>query len=429
MSDAAVSRDTVFIAGGQPSITYIEREHLDMERHLARAIAAPNQIVSLSGPTKSGKTVLCRHVLGVRQYVWIEGGQTPSADKVWDKICYELNYPVEITKGSGEKVGIMAGLKGMIFTASGSHLSETETKRKYNIDAMSSATRHLIENRITLIIDDFHYLNDEAKQEFLRNIKGAVFSGLHVVLLSVAHRTFDAIRAESELTGRFISVILPEWSVDDLALIPQKGFSALDMNCPSGVIGMLAAESQSSPFIMQRLCWEICYDLKVDERPTSPVGVPNNLELHALYTRIAKDSGLPVYERLVAGPQIRKERLKRPLIAGGEADVYQATLLAIAQTGPKPSISYNEIRTELMEILADKVPQKHEVTSVLKHLSKISQEIGTDSGVDWDEEKRTLDITDPYLRFYLRWQVRDRGGEVYLLPPGGSNQGGYTALR
>lgn len=27
-------------------------------------------------------------------------------------------------------------------------------------------------------------------------------------------------------------------------------------------------------------------------------------------------------------------------------------------------------------------------------------------GVDWDDDKRTLDISDPYLRFYLRWQVR-----------------------
>jgi len=288
---------------------------------------------------------------------------------------------------------------------------EMDPKRTCHIDALASATRHLIENRIALIVDDFHYLGEAAKQEFLRNVKGAVFGGLHVVLLSVAHRTFDAIRAESELTGRFISVVMPEWSNEDLALIPQKGVAALNIECPERVIRMLSAESQSSPFIMQRLCWEICYDLKVDERPAPPVRVPDSIDLKALYTRIAKDSGLPIYQRLVAGPQIRKDRLKRPLIRGGEADVYQATLLAIAQTGPQPSINYNEIRSELTAVLSDKIPQKHEVTSVLKQLSKISQEIGSDSGVDWDEEKRTLDITDPYLRFYLRWQVRDRGSE------------------
>jgi hypothetical protein len=29
-----------------------------------------------------------------------------------------------------------------------------------------------------------------------------------------------------------------------------------------------------------------------------------------------------------------------------------------------------------------------------------------DAGVDWDDASRQLDIGDPYLRFFLRWQVR-----------------------
>ena len=67
------TRDGVFVAGGQPTITYVPRSELHIERGLARAVAAPNQIVSLSGPTKCGKTVLCRRVLGQdREYVWVE---------------------------------------------------------------------------------------------------------------------------------------------------------------------------------------------------------------------------------------------------------------------------------------------------------------------------------------------------------------------
>jgi hypothetical protein len=92
----STNRDKVFVAGGQPSITYVEREQLHIERNLARALATPNQIVSLAGPTKCGKTVLCRRILGEREYLWIDGGQVKSADKFWEKACYELNYPAEI---------------------------------------------------------------------------------------------------------------------------------------------------------------------------------------------------------------------------------------------------------------------------------------------------------------------------------------------
>ena len=80
--------------------------------------------------------------------------------------------------------------------------------------------------------------------------------------------------------------------------------------------------------------------------------------------------------------------------------------MAIAATGPSSIIKYDDLRLKLTEILADEAPQKHEITSALIHLRKISQDIGNDAGVDWDEDERKVDISDPYLRFYLRWQIR-----------------------
>lgn len=94
-------RDEVFVAGGQPTITYVQREEDHIERSFARAVATPNQIVSLSGPTKTGKTVLCRQILGDRQYIWIDGGQVQTGDEFWGKVAGELNIPAEkeTTKG------------------------------------------------------------------------------------------------------------------------------------------------------------------------------------------------------------------------------------------------------------------------------------------------------------------------------------------
>ena len=408
MSDEAppITRDAVFVAGGQPTITYVEREQLHIERSLARALATPNHLVSLAGPTKCGKTVLCRRILGDREFVWIDGGQVKTADQIWERIAYELNYPAEITKSLGDQTEARGGLAAYFVTASGSRLSASETSRTYRIDSMSTAIRHLTTRQIVLVIDDFHYLQEAARLDFLRNIKGSVFNGLKVLLLSVTHRAFDAIKTETELTGRFSAITVPEWSTQDLMKIPTEGFRALNVACGDGIVTRLSQEAQESPFLMQKFCWEICYDLEIMKRPETITKVPEDFPLTNLYTRIAQDSGLPIYQKLVAGPQAKKERLKRPLRTGSEADVYEATLLAIAETGPKSALNYDEMRSKLNEILADKVPQKHEVTSALKHLSRISAEGSSDQGIDWDDSKRTLHITDPYLRFYLRWQVR-----------------------
>lgn len=400
-----VSRDSVFVAGGQPSVTYVKRKQLDVERNLARALAAPNQIVALAGPTKSGKTVLCKHVLGERQYVWIDGGQVKTAADVWERVCSELNFPSEETFEDGSETKAEGGIK-MVVSATGSQLIKAATKRTFRVDKLGAAINYLTENDIALVIDDFHYLDADERRTILRNLKGAVFKGLKVVLLSVTHRIFDVAKAEHELTGRFVSVAIPEWGIEDLKLIPALGFKALNVSCPQEVTQRLAAECQSSPFLMQKFCWEMCYDLGVDKPTWKKAEIPADIDLQEIFLRIAKDSGLPIYQQLVAGPEIRKDRLKRPLTSGGEADVYQAVLLAIAETGPESSISYNTLRGSLGTVLSDKIPQKNEVTSVLKQLSLISRSIGVDVGIDWDAEKRQLDISDPYLRFYLRWQVR-----------------------
>jgi hypothetical protein len=125
-----------------------------------------------------------------------------------------------------------------------------------------------------------------------------------------------------------------------------------------------------------------------------------------MFRRLSEDAGLPIYQKLAAGPQSRKIREKRPLREGGEVDIYQALLLALAESGPKFVISYDELREILGRILSARVPQKHEITSALKHLSGISKAIGAGSAVDWDENNREITVVDPYLRFYLRWQVR-----------------------
>jgi len=98
--------------------------------------------------------------------------------------------------------------------------------------------------------------------------------------------------------------------------------------------------------------------------------------------------------------------MKRPLRIGKDADIYEVTLLAIAETGPMPVISYEELRGCMNKVLSDKMPQKHEITSALKHLANIAMKEGRDAAIDWDDGKREVNVVDPYLRFYLRWQVR-----------------------
>src|SRR3546814_370093 len=141
----------------------------------------------------------------------------------------------------------------------------------------------------------------------MRNVKGAVFTGLKVILLSVSHRVFDAIKAEAELTGRFTAISLPHWSQNDLRKVPLQGFDELRLQVDESVIDRLCEEAQESPFLMQKFCWEMCFDNNIEQTPLlARQALLPNYSMDEMFRRISTDAGLPIYQKLSAGPQIRK---------------------------------------------------------------------------------------------------------------------------
>ncbi|SCD22806.1 hypothetical protein [Brucella inopinata] len=408
----------VFTPGGQPSVTYVDRNHLGIEQKLKKSIDLPNAIVALTGPTKCGKTVLCRSVLSNYEYVWIDGGQVKKESDLWDKVCSELRLANELTEktastdniggSSGFEAGVgLPGTASLKFsaTANGSRLLTTETGRKFNVDSMQSAIEALISSKICLVVDDFHYIEPDSRASLVRSIKGAVFRGLKVVFLSTPHRAFDTIKAEVEVTGRFKHVTVDPWSEEDLKEIALVGCRALNISISSSSIDRAAKESESSPLLMQRFCWNICYDAGVVETQILNKDL-GTVDLIPIFNEVAEDAGLPIYTKLARGPQSRTDRIPRPLVKGGTADIYEAILLAIASTGPLEKLSYDQIRSSLNSILGDKIPQKLEVSNALNHLTKIdAEENNGQRAIEWDQENLTLFLTDPFFRFYLRWKV------------------------
>jgi len=71
----------VFVAGSAPRITYNPRD----DRHLEREVTlyldqGPGRALSVSGPTKSGKTVLVERLLPRDEAIWMEGPDLVSVE-------------------------------------------------------------------------------------------------------------------------------------------------------------------------------------------------------------------------------------------------------------------------------------------------------------------------------------------------------------
>ena len=180
------------------------------------------------------------------------------------------------------------------------------------------------------------------------------------------------------------------------------------MAVSEAVTNTFAQEANGSPLLMQRFCARLCDHYDVEEKLTIGRSFePMDKALVSIFESVAKQFGFPTFEKLAKGPQSRSKRMDRRMARGdGTLDIYEAVLAAVANTGPKSKIHYNEIRDQLRSILQESdLPQKHEVSSALGHMSGIAKdEIDGEPVVEWTDDN--LYITDPFLMFYMRWDQR-----------------------
>ncbi|WP_156119407.1 AAA family ATPase [Corynebacterium humireducens] len=407
--------DEVFIPGGMPTETYVKREHLSLEPELEEWVSRKQKpLLSVSGPTKSGKTVLLKRL--IPNAVWLSGGAIDSAQDFWEAICDELEVftdhsiagAVEGTIGESYNAEIDAHI------ARGSAESHSESSRLKSI-ARSRASqprpaarkwlRKLMreDQAPAIIVDDFHYIESSEQLNIVRGLKDLIFDGLGVIVAAVPHRAYDVVRVEKEMTARVETLTVEPWSNHDLALIARQGFSALNFQCNPEIVDRLVDESFGSPHLMQTHCLELCHENGA-RRGSEHALTLTAPEWKPFFEQKASATSKSAFDLLKTGPRTRTDRKPRILKSGVHTDIYGAVLAAIEHTGPRTMLTYDEIRSALREVMKSDLPQRHEVTNVLDQMTNIAREkIEGEPVLDYDPEYSTLHLVDPFFAYYLRW--------------------------
>ena len=409
----------VFIAGGQPTVTYSSRAELGLEDQLNDYLDTGYKLLSLTGPTKSGKTVLCKNVVDREKSVWVSGGQIRDEHDFWEIVVDKLDLFTEVSEESSSsknstldgsiKGGVGIGIVKIEGKTGGGESSSSgiaKTKSR-KISNQYAAIKNLQDFKLPLIIDDFHYISRDVQSRIIRALKEPIFEGLRVIILAVPHRAYDALKVETEMTGRVMHLEIPLWGQKELEEIGNKGFPALNCDCPPSIIENLSNESFGSPHLMQDFCQRICKTNDIKETQHQPTTIKPPANYTEFFEKIVLSVASNVaFQRLARGPRQRSDRIQRKLSSGGVVDIYTAILHALAQSGPKTKLTYEEIRNSLGAVLADKKPQAHETTRVLSKMSEIARELEGEPVIDWDRENSILYISDPYFAFYLKWAIK-----------------------
>jgi hypothetical protein len=412
----------VFVPGGFPRHTYNPRVELQLEQKLAEVRDNLCKLVTVTGQTKSGKTVLARKILPPEESIWIDGGVVSQEDDFWDVVIEQLQLFQSAEKENSEETTTKIGGKGTaeanFFVAKGSGEISTELEKMHGTTVTGSRTvssrvvalKGLRASGIPLVVDDFHYIPRDMQGSIVRALKPLVFDGLPVVIIAIPHRRYDALKVEKEMTGRISPIDIPTWSEVELQFISDTGFELLKYQVSPEFNSQLSSQAIGSPHLMQDFCRGVSKLLGIEYKTDIRELIATDIQVESVFRDVADTIGRPIFEKLARGPRQRTDRLQRELKSGRTVDIYQLVLHALAHIRPGlVSLEYEELRTAIRDVSGAQIPQLHEVARVLKHMATIA---ATDQSstpvIDFEEEEKKLHITDPFFAFYLRWGDLER---------------------
>ena len=361
----------IFTPGRFPSHTFVDDHLITKKTTLENALDTGSMLISISGPSKSGKTVFIEESIGKDKIIQVTGAGITSVAALWRRVFDILGTDIPTAKtqtaGTSNGFGGKAAASGNLIFAKGSaelnasHLSTDGESITTDIttDYLQLLISELADKDLTIFIDDFHYISRETQSEIAKQIKEAIRSNVKFIVASVPYHADDVIRSNPDLRGRIVSIDFGYWHQDHLKKIAEKGFSALGVTFDHSMIQMFSEQAAGSPQLMQYLCLNACYAIGVRERTSGANSLPMNkplLETICKSTVLSTDYR-SVVEKMSDGPRIRgSDRISHALKDGSNGDVYTLLIRCLALDPPQLTLRYDDLVVRVKSLCSSSPP-------------------------------------------------------------------------
>lgn len=407
----------VFTPGKQPAVTYVDDHLVQRTQTLLDALETGASVISISGPSKSGKTVFIEKTIGKDRLIQVTGAGITEANKLWDRVFDIVGTPTTSRQTSGTSIqgtmsakasgGVNLGIKAQVEGSGTAGVTTTTSEQKdAAIDYLQLLIRELSGTGMVVFIDDFHYIPREAQVEISNQIKEAIRNNVLFVVASVPYHSDDAIRANPDLRGRSIKLDFDYWRPEELAKIARKGFEALNLEAHDSYIIGLASEAAGSPQLMQSLCLNTCFTNGIRQKTEQAYALRcDQKTITNVCTQVATTSDYSsTLSKMNDGPRVRGQDRKSYLAVDQKViDVYPLILRAIALNPPELTLRYSNLQKRIQQVCVKETPSGSSVTTACSHIASIANDAENRTVLEWDGENDVLDIRDPYLLFYIRW--------------------------
>lgn len=405
------SVEEVFVPSGFPIHTYISRPIIEKDIQIAKLHRSKH--ILIYGGSKMGKSNLWRKSFSDQEVIKIPINSTKTLDDIYSELLYELQafYTSERGKSTTITSSLLGELQSKVATLFNARAqasiqsSRTESEKEVPVATpligCNLVTRFLKPSGKRVVLEDFHYANEDVKKRLSEDLKAFSDDGQQFIMLSVQYKNTEMTLYNPDLTGRIIGIQVGTFSESDLGQIIQKGTELLNIEFSKEVTKQIIEESMQSAALTQEICLRMCLELDIISTCTKKQIIDDvNLVARACES-IAKNYEV-AYSNIVA-----------EVAAGGRSDgtteKYKWFLKMVRDTDiPEYGLRNTEVLQRLRAMGHDSIEQGS-VTSGIKYLPTLLKKRKLPPVFDSDETGRFY-LLDKYMKFVFKWrpQLIDR---------------------
>lgn len=379
----------VFKPGNYPELTYVSRcsgnYSFTYEERLQQSLTIDGFLTYIVGGSKTGKTVLCEKVIGKSAMISMSGNDFSKDVDFWGCISRKIGLSAQI---GIEKRKSSVVLEEQVST----HVSENYFVNKDRV------IQYFIEEHKVLVLDDFHYASEEMQYDIACQLKEVIRLGLKAVIISLPHRSDDAIQKNPDLTGRLSVIEIDFWKDHELKQIAEKGFQELEVMVTEPIIERMAMESIHSPQLMQSICLGIGFIKPEAEEIT------NDMINAACRLVVSNYPYSDVFRVLKAGPPTRgQRRMQYTLNNSTQMDIYSLVLKILKDNPPLIEMSLDELLRRMRGQMGNDKMTSKKIKDTIKNMQKVIAEQKSELYKVFEWKNDTIYILDSLFLFYLRW--------------------------
>jgi hypothetical protein len=295
----------------------------------------------------------------------------------------------------------LAQVTGKITSKVGKERTEEECRDKILAQPGPEHLIPVLQNTpLFLVVEDFHYLEQEVQKSVFQQWKHFVDEEVSVVVIGTSHHACDLAFANKDLIGRIRHLQMTTWTEKDLSSIAKKGFDVLKVDFDPKILGRIAQEAVGLPLLAQAICLELCLSRKIHEAfPVQTKLLISRSDLFKTLNEIAITnfgSFESMHARITRGLRNRKKK---------KYNTYEYLLSVFSLDPVVYRLQFSEIIERLgkLPVPQQTVPPQRVVKSSLTRLNHLQDKMGA-ALLEWHGRDESLYILEPSFLFYLRWR-------------------------